>query len=190
MTRSAGVTTLFVPGLRGYIPDHWQTLMAEQIPGSVTVQPLAENKLSREARVAALDEALAGIAGDVLLVAHSAGVLTTVHWDRAPTRPILGALLVAPADVEAPMPEGYPTLDEITSGGWLPIPRSPLSFPAMVVASRDDPLALFARTEELARAWGAELHDAGDVGHLNPAAGFGSWPEGLRLWEEMLLKLG
>src|SRR5687768_16554285 len=102
MTDSRAITTLFVPGLRGHVGDHWQTLMAERIPGSLTVEPLAENKLSREARVAALDETLAGIAGDVLIVAHSAGVLTTIFWDRAPTRPILGALLVAPVDIEAP----------------------------------------------------------------------------------------
>lgn len=190
MTDSDAITTLFVPGLRGHVDDHWQTLMAARIPGSVTVEPLTENKLSRKARVAALDEALAGIAGKVLLVAHSAGVLTTLFWDRAPTRRIVGAMLVTPADVEAAMPETYPTLDEIAAGGWLPIPRSPLTFPAMVVASRNDPLADFARTEDLARAWGARLHDAGNVGHLNPAAGFGDWPEGFRLWEEMLLELG
>ena len=88
------------------------------------------------------------------------------------------------------MPDSYPTMDEISAGGWLPIPRSPLSFPARVVASRNDPLADFARTEELATTWGARLHDAGEVGHLNPAAGFGDWPEGFRLWEEMLLELG
>ena len=190
MTDSRPITTLFVPGLRGHVADHWQTLMAERIPGSVTVEPLTHNKLSRKARVAALEEALAGIEGDVLLVAHSAGVLTTVFWDWAPSRSIVGALLVAPADVETAMPEGYPTLDEIAGGGWLPIPRWPLSFPATVVASRNDPLAEFARTEALAMAWGARLHDAGDVGHLNPASGFGDWPEGFRLWEEMLAELG
>jgi len=53
------------------------------------------------------------------------------------------------------------------------------------VASRNDPLASFERIEGLARDWGAELHDAGTVGHLNPPAGFGPWPDGARLIERL-----
>jgi len=84
-------------------------------------------------------------------------------------------LLVTPADLENPLPAGYPELDDLQAGGWLPIPRQPLPFPALVVASRNDPLAAFERTALFADAWGARLHDAGDVGHLNPAAGYGPW---------------
>jgi hypothetical protein len=29
---------------------------------------------------------------------------------------------------------------------------------------------------ELARGWGSRLDDLGQVGHLNPASGFGAWP--------------
>jgi uncharacterized protein len=180
------VTTLFVPGLRDRVAGHWQTHMAAAIPGSITVEPLTENRLSRAARVAALDAALNEIEGDVLIVAHSAGVLTTAFWDLAATRKIRGALLVTPADVERPLPEGYPKLDELIAGGWSPMPRSQLRFPSIVVASRNDPLADFDRTAALASRWGAELHDAGEVGHLNPAAGFGPWPEGFELLERLL----
>lgn len=190
MTNYRPITTLFVPGLRGYVAEHWQTLMAAQIPGSMTVEPLAENGLSREARVAALDAALHAIDGDVAIVAHSAGVLMTVFWDMVPTRRIRAALLVTPADVEHPLPEGYPAFGELAANGWLPIPRTHLSFPATVVASRDDPLADFDRVADLAHAWGADLHDAGEVGHLNPAGGYGPWPEGLALWNAMVSQLG
>jgi predicted alpha/beta hydrolase family esterase len=34
---------------------------------------------------------------------------------------------------------------------------------------------------QLAQCWGAELIDAGEVGHLNPAAGFGPWADALPL---------
>ena len=179
-------TTVFVPGLRDHVAEHWQTHMAASIPGSVTVEPLTENRLSRAARVAALEATLAGIEGDIYLVAHSAGVLTTVFWDQVTTRPIRAALLVAPADVESPFPAPYPEKDALEANGWLPIPRVPLSFPSIVVASRNDPLAAFDKVTDLAHCWGARLHDAGDVGHLNPAAGFGPWPEGYLLWVEML----
>jgi len=183
--RSGNATVLFVPGLRDHVEDHWQTHAARAVAGSLTVPPLDSDRLGRAAQVAALDATLNGIAGSVTIVAHSAGCLTTVHWALAPTRRIEAALLVAPADLENPLPAGYPQLPEIEAGGWLPLPRRKLPFPALVVASRNDPLAGFERVAELARAWGAELHDAGDVGHLNPAAGFGPWPE----LNELLRKL-
>jgi uncharacterized protein len=179
------VTIVFVPGLRDHMPDHWQSHMAEQIPGSITVEPVSENKLSREVRVAALNAALEPIEGDVIVAAHSGGVLILVEWAKAPTRQIRGALLATPADVETPLPPGYPLYEDLAANGWIPIPREPLPFPAIVAASRNDPLADFGKIEALAGDWGAELHDAGKVGHLNPASGFGPWPAGLPLLERL-----
>lgn len=179
------VTILFVPGLRDHVAEHWQTLLAAEIPRSVTVEPLIENRLSREARVKALDEALSGIHGDVVIAAHSAGALMVVNWALAPTRQIRGALLVTPADVENPLPPGYPGFHDLKANGWMPIPREPLPFPAIVVASQNDPLSQFEKTAGLSRAWGAELHDAGEVGHLNPAAGYGRWDRALPLLERL-----
>lgn len=179
-------TVLFVPGLRDHVEDHWQTHAARAFPGSVTVAPLTTDRLSRAARVAALDAALRAIPGEVVLAAHSAGCLMVAHWALAPTRPIKAALLATPADVEHPLPPGYPSYDDLSANGWLPIPRQPIPFPTLVVASRNDPLASFARVEELARDWGAELRDAGAVGHLNPPAGFGPWADGRRLIAQLL----
>lgn len=180
-----GVTVLFVPGLRDHVAEHWQTLLAAEIPGSVTVEPLTEDRLSRDARVNALDEALSAIEGDVVIAAHSAGALMVANWALAPTRKIRGALLVTPADVENPLPPAYPSYGDLKANGWLPIPREPLPFPAIVVASRNDPLAQIEKVAGLARAWRAELHDAGDVGHLNPAAGYGRWDGALPLLERL-----
>lgn len=175
------VTVLFVPGLRDHVEDHWQTHAARALPGSVTVEPLTTDRLSRAARVAAVDAALNAIAGEVVIAAHSAGCLMVAHWALSPTRKIRGALLATPADVENPLPAGYPTFGELSANGWVPIPRQPLPFPALVAASRNDPLASFDKVTELAAAWGAVLHDAGAVGHLNPPSGFGPWSDGLEL---------
>jgi hypothetical protein len=73
------------------------------------------------------------------------------------------------------MPLGYPTIEALADGGWLPVPREPLPFPSIVAASRDDPLGTFERVADLARAWGGRLEDLGNVGHLNPGSGFGEW---------------
>lgn len=175
------VTVLFVPGLRDHVEDHWQTHAARALPGSVTVAPLTTDRLSLSARVAAVDAALNAIEGEVVIAAHSAGCLMVAAWAAHPTRQIKGALLATPADVENPLPPGYPTFDELSANGWVPIPRQPLPFPTIVAASRNDPLAGFDKVAELATAWGAELFDAGEVGHLNPPAGFGLWPEAAAL---------
>ena len=70
------------------------------------------------------------------------------------------------------MPAGYPTLEQLCGGGWLPVPRARLPFRSIVAASHNDPLARFEGVAELARDWGSELVDLGEVGHLNPASGY------------------
>jgi predicted alpha/beta hydrolase family esterase len=174
-------TFLMVPGLRDHVPEHWQTLLQAKLQAqghkTASVPPLEADKLSCAARVAALDKALAAIAGPVILVAHSAGVMITAHWAKRHARQIHGALLATPADLERPLPAGYPDHDAIKRNGWLPFPRQPLPFPSVVAASRNDPLASFERVAGMAADWGSRLIDLGDVGHLNPAAGYGEWPQ-------------
>lgn len=170
-------TILMVPGLRDHVPEHWQTLLQAKLPKASSVPPLEVDKLSCAARVAALDKAVSAIDGPVILVAHSAGVMITVHWARRHARKIHGALLAAPPDFETPLPSGYPTQDALQKNGWLPCPRRPLPFPSIVAASRNDPLASYERVVDMAANWGSRLVDLGDVGHLNPASGFGPWPE-------------
>ncbi|KAF1039130.1 MAG: hypothetical protein GAK33_01712 [Burkholderia lata] len=185
MTLTTAPTILIVPGLRDHVEDHWQTHLERRLPNARSVAPLEADKLSRAARVAALDAALAEIDGPVILVAHSAGVMITVHWARQATRKIHGALLAAPADLESPMPAGYPAPDAIDANGWTPIPTGRLPFPSIVAASRNDPLARFERVEALAAGWGGKLVDLGEVGHLNPASGYGEWRDAERLIEEV-----
>ena len=174
-------TVLFVPGLRDHVADHWQTLLAEQLPGSRTVAPLEDDKLSCAARVEALNRAIADIEGPIVLAAHSAGCLMVAHWAQTHSRPIAGALLATPADIETPLPAGYPTLDGLKANGWLPMPRSPLPFRSIVAASTNDPLASLDRVVTLAEDWNSGVMLLGEVGHLNPASGFGAWPTGKAL---------
>lgn len=74
------------------------------------------------------------------------------------------------------MPAGYPTTDTLRDHGWLPIPRGKLPFPSIVAASSNDPLTRLDRARELAQAWGSRFVELGEVGHLNPASGYGEWP--------------
>lgn len=180
-TTASGATYLMVPGLRDHVSAHWQTLLQQELPGAHSVPPLEHDKLSCAARVAALDAAVDGISGPVILVAHSAGAMMCAHWalqypDKARQR-IQAALLATPSDLENPLPAGYPGLEALRAGGWLPLPRQALPFPSVLAASRNDPLARWERTQQLALDWGSRLVDLGEVGHLNPASGFGPWPQ-------------
>ncbi|QTJ67900.1 alpha/beta hydrolase [Rhodococcus sp. ZPP] len=186
MTTSTSPTVVIVPGLRDHVADHWQTMLAERLDTVRTVPPLERDTLSLAARIAALDDVLTGIDGPVVLVAHSAGVAITVHWAQRPTRPVQGALLATPPDLEEPLPAGYPTPDDLEQGGWEPVPRRRLPFPSVVAASTNDPMARFRRVAGMAESWGSRLVDLGAVGHLNPAAGYGYWPYAEELLRELI----
>jgi hypothetical protein len=173
-------TVLIVPGLRDAVAQHWQTLLEarlrEQGRPVVSVPPMGRAELDCATKVAAIERAAQAVAGPIVIVAHSGGCIMIAHWAQRTKRAVQGALLAAPPDFERPMPEGYPTLEQLDAAGWLPVPRTRLPFRSIVGASRNDPLADYDRVVELARAWGGELVDLGEVGHLNPASGYGAWP--------------
>ena len=178
---SEHLSYLFVPGLRDHVAEHWQTHLEAELRAqglrAATVPPLEQDKLSRAARVAALDQALAELDGPVLLIAHSAGVMTVAHWAQAlpandlRAQRIRGALLATPADVENELPAGYPRTADLDAGGWLPIPRSPLPFPSLLATSQNDPLAQLARVQGFARDWGSQLGRVNTNGDFCDCAG-------------------
>lgn len=173
-------TVLIVPGLRDAVAQHWQTLLEARLQAAgrpvASVPPMGREDLDCARRVMAIERSARAVQGPIVIVAHSGGCIMVAHWARKSLRAVQGALLATPPDFEQAMPEGYPTLDALRAGGWLPVPRQWLPFRGIVALSRNDPLARFERAAELARDWGAEAVDLGEVGHLNPASGFGEWP--------------
>ena len=173
-------TILVVPGLRDHVAQHWQTLLAARLQAARrpvrSVTPMGREDLSCAARVEAIEREARAIDGPLVIVAHSGGCIAVVHWARRTQRVVQGALLATPPDFETPMPEGYPSLETLSDGGWLPVPRERLPFRSIVATSRNDPLTTQDRAVALAAAWGSECVDLGAVGHLNPASGYGEWP--------------
>lgn len=180
---------LIVPGLRDHVADHWQTHLATELSKQGravrTVPPTGREDLDCGSRVIAIEREARTIDSPIVIVAHSGGVVVVVHWARQTRRQVLGALLAAPPDFDTAMPDGYPTLDALRAGGWLSVPRGRLPFPSIVAGSRNDPLASYERVAELAGHWGSALVDLGEVGHLNPASGFGRWPDAEHLIEKL-----
>ncbi len=178
-------TVLIVPGLRDHVDAHWQTLLAARLPRVRTVPPMGREDLDCRARIEAIEREAQAIEGPLVIVAHSGGVVLLAHWALHTRRPVLGAMLATPPDFERPMPAGYPAMEALAAGGWLPVPRQRLPFASIVAASRNDPLGEYVRVADLAGSWGSLLVDLGDVGHLNPASGFGPWPRAEQLITEV-----
>jgi predicted alpha/beta hydrolase family esterase len=181
-TSSDRVQALILPGLSNSGPNHWQTLWEESDPTCRRVVQ-AEWETPRCADwVATLDDAVAHSADPVVLVAHSSACVLVAHWARDGGRDNLarvrGALLVAPSDPEGPNYPAGPV-------GFAPMPLGRLPFPSIVVASRDDEYVTIERAREYAEAWGSELVDVGDAGHINSTSGLGSWPAGYGLLQRL-----
>ncbi len=170
---------LILPGYNNSGPQHWQSHWERSLPGALRVQQHDWDFPDVDAWVAALDAAISACIAPAVLVAHSLGVITVVHWAARARRPIQGALLVAPPDLDHP---------EVPSScrGFAPTPRQRLPFRSILVASRDDPYASFEYSEQMARDWGSRLEDAGRVGHINSASDLGEWPWGQSLLRELL----
>lgn len=167
--------TLIVPGIDGSPPPHWQHWWAATRPGAEVIEqddwsrPTPEAWESRVARAALRRPG-------AILVAHSVGCLVVARLLRTwPDLPIAGALLVAPAD-----PSRNFRLQAFEA-----IPEGPLGAPVMVAASRNDPCIDFGRAAAWGRSWRADIVDLGYAGHVNVASGFGPWPEGLALYDEL-----
>lgn len=183
-----GSVIVTVPGLRAHVPDHWQTRLAANLPNVRPVTPLGLANLSLDERIAELHRTIEAAGGPVVIVAHSAGVITTVHWAARHAdagHRVRGALLATPPDLAAELPAGYPSLSALAGLGWLPVPRQPLPFPSIVAASADDALGDPALVRALADAWGSRYREIGAVGHLNPASGYGDWPGAEPLIKEL-----
>lgn len=179
-------TVVLVPGLRGPVEDHWQTRLAATLPTARTVPPLGRTEPSLVARLSLLDRIVDDVDGPVVIVAHSAGVLVTVHWATTyEGTSVVGALLATPPALATELPSGYPSVGLLRDNGWLPIPRRPLPFASILATSTDDALGNPVRLRALAKAWGSREHSLGAVGHLNPASGFGAWPQATSLIEQL-----
>ncbi|MFC0218487.1 RBBP9/YdeN family alpha/beta hydrolase [Pseudochelatococcus lubricantis] len=176
---------LIVPGLSGSDEGHWQSRWEDRLSTATRVAQVDWNAPDREAWVGTLVQAVAATTRPAVIVAHSLGALTAAH--AAPefaSGKVIGGFLVAVPDAE--QAEGMPA--EVARFG--PVPTEPLPFPSLFVASRNDPFCSFSRAQEIALDWGAQIVDAGEVGHLNAASGHGPWPEGLMRLGQFLGRLG
>lgn len=175
---------LIIPGLGDSGEKHWQTFWHEKFENSIRIvqdnwdEPIREEWLER------LNENILKLNKPTILVAHSLAVSLVLHWAEKNQNPnIIGAFLVAPADVDSP--EHTP---ECTRN-FSPIPLYQLPFPSVVVASENDPYASFERKKYLAEQWGSDFVNVGKQGHINSDSDLKYWEEGQEILREFLSKI-
>ncbi|MEV4757281.1 alpha/beta hydrolase [Micromonospora sp. NPDC049559] len=173
---------LLVPGRGRPLPGHWSRRWVEAYPHHRWAPEPPGPPYVADDRVAALEAAVSVADEPAILIAHSAGCLTVALWASRYAGPVRAALLVTPPHIDPEWKPGPGEADDVFIGE---VPRDPLPFRSILVASRTDPYATFAQFRRYAEDWGAELYDAGDVGHLDSASGYGPWPEGERLVREL-----
>lgn len=181
---------LLLPGIGDSPADHWQSAWQQRLPGSQRFQPDDWNTPHLQDWLQALEQAIEAMTGPLLLVAHSLSCLLVAHWAQRPESSrthahhlarVRGACLVAPPDPACAM---FPA----AARGFAELPSGPLPFPALVVASRDDPYASLAHARRQASQWQAEFVEAGALGHIS--RGLGDWPQGMDLLEGFCQRLG
>lgn len=172
---SRSPTILTVPGLMNSGAGHWQTIWEEMLPDCRRVDLGGWDRPRRNSWVNRLDRAIEEVDGPVLLAAHSLGCHAVAWWVELAcegwSEKILGALLVAPPEVDEAAVDGR-------LHGFAPLPRKLLPFPSILVASHNDPYMRLERSRALARCWGSQFADAGEAGHINAQSGLEEWTFG------------
>lgn len=178
---------LIVPGLGDSGPSHWQSRWVEDLPNASRVALGRWDDPERNHWVNRLDLAIDKADGPIVLVAHSLGCHAVAWWAEYEQPPrgdkVVGALLVAPPDVEGPAVD--PRLKRFG-----PLIQGHLPFRSVLVASLDDPYATMGQAKRMARKWGSQLIDAGPLGHINADSRIGSWPYGKFLLRQLIRNIG
>lgn len=174
---------LTVPGLNNSGAGHWQTHWEQERDDCHRAELGMWDAPHRNTWVNKLNLAIHRADRPIILVAHSLGCYAVAWWAHyeQPARggPVVGALLVAPPDVDA-----APVASPIAN--FAPTPEIELPFETIVVASHNDRYCAYERARALARVWGAQFADAGAAGHINAESALGSWAFGQFLLDQLI----
>lgn len=170
--------TLLIPDPAGLTDSHWQSwwaqieLDAEVLDWSAASDP---EQYDRAALVAARIIAHPGS----VLVAHGAACLIVARALATLAIPgVAAALLVAPAR----------RLHADRFSRLASKEQEELPVPTTVVGSRSDPWIDLEQARSLASDWGGQFVDLGDAGHIDEVSGFGPWPDGIGLRDDLIVR--
>jgi len=166
---------LIIPGYKNSGPEHWQTLWQKQYPLQFTrVEQYNWSAPVKEDWIGRINEYVEKLSEPAIIVAHSLGCIAVAHWAiHHQSDNIVGALLVAPADVNN-------TSNRLLQN-FAPVPLNKFPFKSIVVASTNDPHVSTYDAAIFAANWGSRFVCIGEKGHINAASELNDWKEGLTL---------
>ena len=182
---SAAPITLMVPDLdcgvtAGHHAEYWQDHWQRSRIDCLGVDIGASGHPDRNSWVARLDRALHRIDAPVVLVGHGLGALAIAAWvellGQEIETQVAGAILVGPCDPSE-------AADDPHIQAFSPLPATVFPFPALVVASDDDPRVSIDRSFSIARQWGAGFARFGGCGDFRS---LGRWAQGDALLDRFL----
>lgn len=174
---------IILPGISGSGETHWQSLWQSASPSFSRFRPADWDAPDLADWTAALHAALADAPRPAVLVAHSLACLLVAHAAEQIRDRLRGAFMVAVPDPEAP---AFPA----EAASFCNPPARPLPFPALIVASSDDPYGSLDYARRRAGEWNTGLVIAGAHGHINGASGLGEWQQGRSLFDAFCAGLG
>jgi hypothetical protein len=170
---------LIHPGLNNSGEKHWQSLWEKRFPQFERIDQKNWDTPEQQEWIATIDDAVMKYdPSNVILVGHSLACCAVAYWAKQYHRKIKGALLVAPSDTEA---DSYPT----GTSGFTPMPLNKLPFPTITVMSANDKYVSIERAQAFANAWGSELINIGNAGHINSESNLLFWEFGLELLDRL-----
>jgi hypothetical protein len=165
-------TTLVVPGLDGGAAGHWLSWLEGVLADTRRVGQNDLSSLELSQWASAVSAELEQCREPVTIVAHGFGCLAALCASISHPGRIESALLVAPFDPDA------------LRLAWM-LPEEPLSFPAVIAASSNDPYLRSSKAAFWANYWSCDLIDLGRSGSVDPASGFGAWPAVLEILDDV-----
>lgn len=177
---------VIIPGINGSGVEHWQTLWQDKWEISASrISPASWDAPDLADWCHAIEQATRQChPSEVVLVAHSLGCLAAARWLLRQRPGIRGAFLVAPPDAAGPH---FPAA---AAPSFTAIKTAPLTVPALVVGSDDDPYCAPDAARKLAAQWNAGCLSVGMAGHINEASGLGAWESGQSLLSAFTAGLG
>ena len=190
--KSSETSILIIAGYSGAAASgeaHWQQRMVSKLSTAKIVEQEDWFYGSLAKAVGALVAAVKATEKPVVFVAHSAGCILVAHSVAALREAgviarVKGAFLVAP-----PSSEELAKLEPKVDAAMIKVPRDPLPFVSVVIASSNDPFSTLEQSADIAAAWGSEFVNAGEQGHINIESGHGPWPEGMMKFAGWMGKL-
>lgn len=164
-----------LPGIGGSGETHWQTHWEASDPRFTRFHPSDWEKPGLADWQDALERQIDNSPSPPVLVAHSLAGLLVAHAAEMIAGRVMGAFLVAVPD---PASAAFPA----AAASFANPPRHRLPFPALIVASANDPYAAPGYVKERAEEWDAGFVEIGPCGHINGASGLGIWDQGRMLF--------